>query len=394
MEDASKLTRLTQRRCRLASRAMRRSTLEFSACRASATRWSIASVCLFIASLVLVIGLAATTRAVEPAEAPRLLSPDGRRAVRLNLLGFDPKAESPPGMNKELFDAARKRGPSLQIEFSMILGTNEILIRPFTASPGSNDKARYRVLWDDGGRRFLVLCDAPPKKMEGSRTDTPTWVTGEHILFFFDRLNEIYPPTERYKPEEWRGAIMKGPDKGSVLPLVSIDFRNPPKSERTGRTGEMRRSLGRPLMRDRIHNFTIHSNTQNLRKTEQRTLFMMPTVRTNLVSPDGRFEVQLAGTTDPMVLLSEGEAFRDQLWVLLHHFRINDPAADSKPAEGPLFVWSRDSRHLFLLTRESGTKGLVRLENGEEVYLLFDTRRWEGVVGPSEKEIESAGFPR
>jgi hypothetical protein len=347
----------------------------------------------FIAWLILVLGLASTARSVERPEAGRFLSPDGRRSVRLNLLGINPKAEAPPGMNKELLDAAHKRGPSLQIEFSMMLGTDEILIHPFTASAGNHDKARYRVLWDDGSRRFLVLCDAPPKKMEGSRTDTPTWTTGEYILFFFDRESEIYPP-ERYKPEEWKGALMKGPDKGSVLPLVSIDFLNPPKSERTGRTGEMRRSLGRPQMRDRIHNFTIHPNTQNLRKTEQRTLFMMPTVRTNLVSPDGRFEARLAGTTDPMVLLSEGEAFRDQLWVLLHHFRISDPAADAKPSEEPRFAWSRDSRYLFLLTRESGTKNLVRLESGEEVYLSFDTRQWEGVVGPTEKEIEAAGFPR
>jgi hypothetical protein len=95
-----------------------------------------------------------------------------------------------------------------------------------------------------------------------------------------------------------------------------------------------------------------------------------------------------------MVLLSEGEAFRDQLWVLLHHFRMEDPTVDAKSTEGPRFAWSRDSRHVFLLMHDSGTKGLVRLENGEEVYLLFDTRQWEGVVGPTEKEIDDAGFPR
>ena len=344
----------------------------------------------FIAGLVLVFSLVPKARAAAPPDAGRFLSPDGTRAVRLNLLGMSPKAEPPPGMNKELFEAARKRGPSLQVEFSMILGTNEILIRPYTARAGDNDKARYRVLWDDGSRRFLVLCDAPPKRIEGSREDTPTWTTGEHILFFFDRVSEIYPPTERYKPDEWKGMVMKGPEMGSVLPLVTLDFLNPPKSERVGRTGEMRRSF----YPDRIHNFTIHPNTQNLRKTEQRPLFMMPTVRTNLVSPDGRYEARLAGTTDPMVLLSEGEAFRDQLWVLLHPFRIKEPAADARPGEQPRFVWSRDSRHLFLLTRQSDIKNLVRLETGEEVYMLFDTQKWEGAVGPNEKELEAASFPR
>lgn len=347
----------------------------------------------FIACLVLSIGFSSAVHAIEPSAAGRFLSPDGRRSVRLNLLGMDPKAESPPGMSKELFEAARKRGPSLQLEFSMILGTNEILIRPFIATPG-NQKARYRVLWDEGGRGFLVLCDAPPKRLEGSRMETPKWVTDEHMLFFFDRVNETFPPSERYKPEDWKVASMKGPEKGSVLPLVSIDFLNPPKSERSGRTGEMRRSLARPAQRDRIHNFTIHPNTQNLRKTEQRSLFMMPPVRTNLVSPDGRFEARLAGANELMVLLSEGESFRDQLWVLFHYFRLKDPAANTEPGEGPRFVWSRDSRYLFLLTRESGMEGLVRLENGEEVYMLFDTGRWEGAVGPREKEIEAAGFPR
>jgi len=79
---------------------------------------------------------------------------------------------------------------------------------------------------------------------------------------------------------------------------------------------------------------------------------------------------------------------------LLHHFRIKEPAADAKPGEEPRFVWSRDSRHLFLLTRESDVKNLVRLESGEEVYMLFDTRQWEGAVGPSEKEIAGVDFPR
>ena len=49
---------------------------------------------------------------------------------------------------------------------------------------------------------------------------------------------------------------------------------------------------------------------------------------------------------------------------------------------------------MFLLTRESDVKNLVRLESGEEVYMLFDTRQWEGAVGPSEKEIAGADFPR
>jgi len=69
---------------------------------------------LFIAWLVLVFSLVSRAQAAAPPDAGRFLSPDGTRAVRLNLLGMSPKAEPPPGMNKELFDAARKRGPSLR----------------------------------------------------------------------------------------------------------------------------------------------------------------------------------------------------------------------------------------------------------------------------------------
>jgi hypothetical protein len=52
-----------------------------------------------------------------------------------------------------------------------------------------------------------------------------------------------------------------------------------------------------------------------------------------------------------------------------------------------------DSRHLLLLTRHSGVRTLAYLESGEEVYLVFDTARWHGELGPDFKEIQDLDFP-
>jgi hypothetical protein len=333
-------------------------------------------------------------QAADRPEAPRFVSPDGRRAVRLYLLGMDPAAVW-PGADKTLVEAIRKRGPSLEIEFSMMLGTNEVLVRPFTTRPGGQDTAHYRVLWEQGGREFLVLRDTPPKRMEGARTETPVWGTGEHILFFFDREKEFFPPAERYQPRDWDASSMKGPDKGSGLPLIAVDFRGAPGSERYGKTGELRRSNARPPARHRIQNFTTHSNTQNLKKTEQRPLFAMPAVQTNVASPDGRFAAQLAGgDRDPLLLLAEGDGFRDELWVLFHPLRLKGQASGATAPPAARLGWSRDSRYLLLLTRESGMRDVARLQSGEEVYLVFDTARWEGEVGPDLKQLEEIDFPK
>lgn len=59
-----------------------------------------------------------------------------------------------------------------------------------------------------------------------------------------------------------------------------------------------------------------------------------------------------------MILLAEGDIFRDPLWVRLYPLPSRTAAADAPADSGPRFVWSPDSRHLLLLTRHSGVRTL------------------------------------
>jgi hypothetical protein len=278
----------------------------------------------------------------------------------------------------------------------MTSGANEVLIRPFTMSPAGSDRARYRVLWDPQGTRFLVLSDTPPKATRGGRTEASRWTTGEYVIFFHDRETEASPPREGYQPEKWTSRL-QGPEKGVVLPLFAVSPASfTGKSERIGTTGEMRRSLGNTARGERIQNFTIHSSTQRLRQTNSRPVSAFPPTQLNVLSPDRKFQARLmAGeplVLDPVVVISEGEAFRDQMWVLLYPFRTVPPLAARTSGQTQRFVWSKDSRHLLLLTRESGLRGLSRAPSGEENYLTFDTASWAGVTAPDAKDLEGIDF--
>ena len=353
-------------------------------------------VCSSVAMLVVAAIWAGVVNGAESFDPPRFVSPDGRRAVRLSLMRFDSKADW-PGLDRTLIEAARKAGPSLQIEFSMRSGANEVLIRPFTSRPAGGERAHYRVLWDARGTRFIVLSDAPPEPADGSRAQLPTWATGETVVFFHDRESETSSTTARYRPEQWTASTMQGPNKGSRLPMLVVTFAMLSKFERVGKTGEMQWLNMKPPRAERIENFTIHPNTQTLRKDDPRPLFAMPRTLLNAPSPDGEFQARVMGgrppaVDNPMVVLAEGDAFRDQLWVLLYSFRAGAPksAGGSEPTQR--FVWSNDSRYVLLLTRESGRRGLARIASGEELYLLFDTERWEGVIAPELNAIEGLGF--
>jgi hypothetical protein len=280
--------------------------------------------------------------------------------------------------------------PSLDIEYSMLNGDREVLVRSFTiGSAGAG--ARYRVLWEAQGRRFLVLADAAPPQEKGRSREWPRWPTGETVLFFHDRLTEAYSPVVPFRPEEWEGSPVAGGPKAIRLPVVVLDAETIMKSERLAMTGEVRLPIARPPTRERVLNFTIHPNTQNLRR-EGRAFFAMPPVRARYPSPNGRFSLQLTGGKELMVLLTEGERFRDQIWVLLFHFRIgNRPINPSEGTEARA-VWSADSRHVLLLTRGTGAHGLATLPGGKECYLLFDTVEWNGVLGPSLAEVKKIGF--
>ena len=162
--------------------------------------------------------------------------------------------------------------------------------------------------------------------------------------------------------------------------------------ERQGKTGVVRIPIAHPTTRERVLNCTIHPNTQNLRR-EGSGLFAIPPVRAEFPSPDGRFSLRLAGEKELMVLVTEGTRFRDQLWVLLFHFRIGNRPINPRTETDARALWSADSRHVLLLTRDTGAPGLARLLGGEECYLLFDTGNWNGVIGPTMEEVHRIGFP-
>jgi len=94
-----------------------------------------------------------------------------------------------------------------------------------------------------------------------------------------------------------------------------------------------------------------------------------------------------------MVLLAEGERYRDQLWPLVIHLRVHNQPVNPPFDGAHRFVWSADSRHLLLLTTGARAPGLAVLPNGEQAYLLFDTVLWEGVIVPGMQDVTRIRFP-
>ena len=125
-------------------------------------------------------------------------SPDGWRVVRLSLQSADERTLEKLGLDRATRNHVRALGPSLRIEFSRVRGDREILVRSFTGSGGAGEKARYRVLWDDQSRRFLVLCSEAPRPSASRPSVPPLWRTGESVVFFFDRTPERLPPVQKF----------------------------------------------------------------------------------------------------------------------------------------------------------------------------------------------------
>lgn len=119
----------------------------------------------------------------------------------------------------------------------------------------------------------------------------------------------------------------------------------------------------------------------------------MPPVSSSLPSPDGRFTAQLAGERDLMVLLAEGERYRDELWVLLFPIRVSNRVVTPPSGSDHRLLWSRDSRHLLIVTRDAPIPGFDQLPDGSSIHLLFDTLEWGGVLGPRREALLGIDFP-
>ena len=324
--------------------------------------------------------LAASCVHAADAEQPaRFPSPDGRRVVYLSLLRND----LPP--NAAGFGHGRP-ALTLRIEYAMVHGAKEAMIRPYVAASSEQAQARYRVMWDDEDQRFLVLCDQP---IRPSGRIIPRWNTGEHVVFFHDRVTEQSSPSQPFVPADWNPARVRAGSEAVVLPVVAIEqSKLASRPEAASKTGELRRSGVRPDARgERVLNFTVHPNTQNLKKSETRPLFTMPATQMSLAAPDGSFEARWLGDAPTVFVLAEGGRFRDQLWVLRYELQLTWTDPVTRAPREHRFAWSQDSRHLLVLTRDSGQKGFSRLPSGEEVVLIFDVRQWDGVIAPSATEF-------
>ena len=122
-------------------------------------------VAAFAVLLVALAGQASSStvgRAGEGRPGRAFSSPDGRRVVRLILQSADEQTLERLGLDRATRDQLRNFGPSLRIEFSRVQGDREIIVRSFTGPGGAGGKARYRVLWDDQSRRFVVLAARLP----------------------------------------------------------------------------------------------------------------------------------------------------------------------------------------------------------------------------------------
>ncbi|HPR63960.1 MAG TPA: hypothetical protein PK014_07030 [Thermoanaerobaculia bacterium] len=302
-------------------------------------------------------------------DTPRFLSPDGTRVVRLYFL--DTEASFPGG----------KSAPILQVEYSMVMGTREILIRTFTPPTDSDPEARFSVRWKNDGRGFLVLSDQTAHRRNGKELEK--WEDGNFVVFFFDRVSGVFPPSGRFRPIEWKVSHLSAQGDLHALPVRTAPDNTKDSEVRIGETGFLNFRLSNLERQDRILNFTLHPNTQKLRMNTDG-YFSMPDDQVSQPSPDGRFTAHVSKKISRMVLLSEGTRFLDQIWVLLYPLRYDGECQ---------LAWSKDSRYLLLVTNDSGMKGLTIMPDGEELYLLFDTREWNGVLGPEKRAVDPVLFP-
>lgn len=314
----------------------------------------------------------------------RFLSPDGQRVIYLKLIRNDNQAGS--GGLAGWLGLTRKPAPTLAVEYSMVRGATEAIIRPFAITAAAPLEARYRVVWDDEDQRVLVLCDRP-----SSRPGSPAvWSTGEYVVFFLDRKREVFPPSQPFVQADWTAARLRAGSEATTLPAFEpiLEFKKAPPREHAGKTGIFRTPQNRPGTGERISNFTTHANTQNLGKwADARPNFALPPTQLAVPSPNRQWEARWLGDSPSVIVLAEGSVFRDQLWVLRYEVHLTWFDRTSRQPLGHRFAWSKDSRHLLLLTRNSGRSDLTRLPSGEEVVFLFDTREWDGLSAPGQADL-------
>jgi hypothetical protein len=290
-------------------------------------------------------------------------SPDGTRVVRLALTRL----------------VGNQGAPSLQIEYSMVGTWNDVLIRPFASSYAGSEDTRYRVAWDQTGRRFAVIASELPASRKAPRVlQLPS---GEYVLLGADRKTAAAARSSELKDwaiDTWKAA-------GAVkLPLKEFDLAKP-TTEYVGKTGVVTHGANK-YVRERVHNLTVHSNTQNFVPGRLARTPEIP-VLTSKRAPAGGFEARLVRTDSPTLVLAEGDAFFDQQWVILHPL----PEERLLPQNGiaPRLLWSQDGRHVLLVTPVSGQTGFARMPGalGEEVFLLFDVHWWQGTIAPSAEVV-------
>jgi hypothetical protein len=287
-------------------------------------------------------------------------SPDGTRVVRLSLTTIK----------------GNTGAPAVQIEYSMVRGSREILICPFATSSGGVESARYRVAWDEQSRRFAVLGSEATGRSASKLAKLPS---GEFVLLAHDRSFAESTRSSALENDAW--GIAKWKSAAAVtLPLRELDISKP-QSEYTGRTGLVAGGVGR----NRVQNLTVHSNTQNF---VPGRLAVTPTIDVfaSQRAPAGRFEARLAHTDSPTVLLAEGDTYCDQQWVILHP--LSEERAKPRNGVSPRLVWSQDGRYVLVVTAPGAKPGFARLpSNKEEVYLLFDVQQWRGTLAPPAEEL-------
>lgn len=302
--------------------------------------------------------------AAGPTSVP-FASPDGQRVVRLSLQGI----------------AGSRHLPSLRIEYCKAHDGGDVLIRPFAAAVAATASAHYRVAWSPDDRRFAVLATDVPSR---AADRAPRLPSGEFVLFATDRAGDAQPSLSTLRDDAW--GIGGWPAVAPVaLPLHEVDLADPREDGVEARVGTLTHQRPhQPVVR--VQNLTVHPNTQNFvpgRLATTPALLRFGCCR----SPTGGYEASLARPErtlgSAMVLLDEGDRFPDQRWVLLFDL----PEARRR---GARFVWTRDGRHLLLVSAPLQRTDFAPLPGstaGEEVFLCFDTVQWNGEIAPAADRI-------
>ena len=320
-------------------------------------------------SLVLTaLAAAPSNRLAAQQQGVAFPSPDGSRVVRLSLTRL----------------VGNMGTPALQIEYSMVRASREVLIRPFATSSGGSESARYRVAWDEQSRRFAVLGSEATGRTASKLAKLPS---GEYVLLAHDRSFDSSTRSSALENDAW--GIAKWKSAGAVsLPVRELDITKP-ESEYTGRTGQVAGGVGR----NRVQNLTVHANTQNF---VPGRLAVTPTIDVfaSQRAPAGKFEARLADTGFPTVLLAEGDTYCDQQWVILHP--LPEERAKARNGVSPRLVWSQDGRYVLVVTAPSGQPGFAKLPGSdkEEVFLLFDVQQWRGTLAPLAEELGALQWAR